>query len=105
MTVVVRSLNGWPSASVPDTVIGMACTMRVLRRFCVPGSLDGKDSVTIPPESRLLRVALPQERGPRGIICVRKGNFVPEDSLGLVPGTPDRGVTLLRGVPFQLPFV
>jgi hypothetical protein len=23
----------------------MACTMRVLRRFCVPGSLDSKESV------------------------------------------------------------
>jgi len=42
MTVVVRSLNGWPSASTPDTVMGTACTIRVLRRFCVPGSLDGK---------------------------------------------------------------
>jgi len=34
LTVVVRSLNGRPSASVPDTVMGTACTMRVLRRLC-----------------------------------------------------------------------
>jgi hypothetical protein len=40
-------LNGWPSASTPDTVMGTACTMRVLRRFCVPGSFAGKDSLTI----------------------------------------------------------
>jgi hypothetical protein len=52
ITVVVRSLNGCPSASTPATVIGTACTIRVLRRFCGLASSTGKDSTTGPSEGK-----------------------------------------------------
>src|SRR6202035_1381580 len=75
ITVVVRSLKGCPSASTPVTVSGTACTIRVLRRFCVPGSLDSADSFTQASGEQFLRVALCSGAGEQPCAIVRKGNF------------------------------
>src|ERR1700722_5475121 len=85
MTVVVRSLNGCPSASVPDTVIGIACTMRVLRRFCVPGSLDGSDSVTISPGESTSKGSIPALPWPIGKCSCAKGLLGPEGQSVVMP--------------------
>ena len=54
--------------------------MRVLRRFCVPGSLDGKDSVTIPPEL-ISKGSIPSQQPPLGNYLCAKGLLRPKGQL------------------------
>src|ERR1700747_308915 len=75
ITVVLPSLKGCPSASTPVTVSGTACTMRVLRRFCVPGSLDSADSFTQASGEQFLRLAFWSGGSEQPCAIVRKGNF------------------------------
>src|SRR5216683_1560518 len=49
ISVDVRSWNVRPSASMPVTVSGTACTIRVVRRFCASMSGLGMDSDTPTP--------------------------------------------------------
>jgi hypothetical protein len=47
----------------------------VLRRFCVPGSLDSADSFTQASGEQFLRVALCSVASEKPCAKVRKGNF------------------------------
>jgi hypothetical protein len=47
ITVLVCSVKGSRSASTPVTLIGMACTTRVLRCLSVPESIGAKDWVNL----------------------------------------------------------